>query len=175
MVRGFREEMMEDMDPWVTGSRTRPREDFLDGLRRYQQRDLEGALDRFRAADELAEMDDVYQSRYTSFHGLARVFMGDESGVRLCRQAAVGEEMDVEVYYNLALAEYKLGYRGGAYMALRRGLAIEEDHPGLRRLCKEFDLRARHPVIPWLSRDNGLNRLLGRLFRYRRHPNSRGS
>ncbi|MDH3560811.1 MAG: hypothetical protein OEN52_07640 [Gammaproteobacteria bacterium] len=161
---------MGQYDPWETGSRTRLRSDFLDGLRCYEKRDLQGALDKFRVADEQAEMDDIFQNRYTSFHGLVRVFMGDRSGVRLCRKAAVGEEVDVEVYYNLAMAEYKVGDRGGAYMALRRGLAIDEQHPGLRRFRKEFNLRARHPVIPWLSRDNRFNRALGQLFRKRRRP-----
>jgi hypothetical protein len=166
---------MRQYDPWETGSRTRLRDDFLQGLSCYEKRDLEGALNMFRAADEQAEMDDIYQNRYTSFHGLVRVFMGDRHGVKLCRKAAVGEVEDVEVYYNLAMAEYKLGDRGGAYMALRRGLAIDAEHTGLRRLRKEFNLRARHPVIRWLSRDNRFNRALGQLFRRRRGPRSRGS
>ncbi len=161
---------MGHYDPWESGSRTRLRSDFLDGMRCYEERDLEGALDMFRAADELAEMDDIYQSRYTSFHGLVRVFMGDEHGVKLCRKAAVGEVEDVEVYYNLAMAEHKLGDRGGAYMALRRGLVIDAEHQGLQRLAKEFNLRARRPVIPWVSRDNLLNRALGQLFHRRCKP-----
>ncbi|NNG12242.1 MAG: hypothetical protein HKM88_03225 [Halobacteria archaeon] len=165
---------MGQYDPWETGSRTRLRDDFLDGLRRYERRDLEGALEMFRAADELAEMDDIYQNRYTSFHGLVRVLMGDENGVKLCRQAAVAEQEDVEVYYNLAMAEYQLGFRGGAYMAMRRGLAIDHKHPDLRRLRKEFNRRASSPVIPWLSRDSLLNRALGKLLRRQGKPRSRG-
>ncbi|MDH3525953.1 MAG: hypothetical protein OEM43_00395 [Gammaproteobacteria bacterium] len=166
---------MRQYDPWETGSRTRLRDDFLNGMRCYEKRDLKGALNLFRAADEYAEMDDIYQNRYTSFHGLVRVFMGDASGVKLCRKAAVGEQVDVEVYYNLAMAEYKLDFRGGAYMALRRGLRIDAKHPGLRRLLKEFNLRARHPVLPWLSRDNVFNRKLGKLFRKRRKSRPGGS
>jgi hypothetical protein len=166
---------MRQYDPWETGSRTRLRDDFLNGMRCYEKRDLKGALNLFRAADEYAEMDDIYQNRYTSFHGLARVFMGDPSGVKLCRKAAVGEQVDVEVYYNLAMAEYKLDFRGGAYMALRRGLRIDAKHPGLRRLLKEFNLRARHPILPWLSRDNVFNRGLGKLFRKRRKSRPGGS
>jgi hypothetical protein len=165
---------MGQYDPWETGSRTRLRNDFLDGMRCYERRDLEGALKMFRAADELAEMDDIYHNRYTSFHGLVRVLMGDENGVKLCRQAAVAEQEDVEVYHNLAMAEYQLGFRGGAYMALRRGLAIDNTHPDLRRLRKVFNQRAFKPVIPWLSRDSLLNRALGKLLRRQRGPRSRG-
>jgi hypothetical protein len=158
---------MTQYDPWETGSRTRLREDFLDGLRCYERRDLDGALEWFQVADTRAEIDDIYHSRYTSYHGLVRVYMGDEGGVKLCRKAAVGEVEDVDVYYNLAMAEHTLGFRGGAYMALRRGLAIDPTHAGLRRLSKEFNLRAP-PVISWLSRDHVFNRALGRLFRRRR-------
>ena len=165
---------MGQYDPWETGSRVRLRNDFLDGLRCYEQRDLEGALELFRAADELAEIDDIYQNRYTSFHGLVRVLLGDENGVKLCRKAAVAEQEDVEVYCNLAQAEYQLGYRGGAYMALRRGLALDRRHPDLQRLRRQLTRRAAKPVIPWLGRDNPVNRVLGKLLRRQPPSHSKG-
>ena len=56
--------------------------------------------------------------------------MGDRNGVKLCRKAAVGELNDAEVFYNLVMAEHRLGFREGAYMALRRGLKIDGGHPG---------------------------------------------
>jgi len=148
------------------------RDDFLDGLKCFKSNDYETALSFFRSADRSAEMDDIYQNRYTSFHGLARVFMGDRNGVKLCRKAAVGETHDAEVYYNLALAENKLDFRESAYMALRRGLKIDAGHPGLLRLKKEIVLRDQTGLIPWLGCNNILNRLLGIFFRGSRKPYS---
>ena len=153
------------MDPWESGSRTRLREDFVDGLKHFRNDDWEHALRLFRLADEQAEMDDVYQNRYTSFHGLARVLMGDKNGVKLCRKAAVGEQSDVEVYYNLAMAEHRLGYRESGWTALRRGLRIDRGHPGLKRLEEEFTLRVKHKAVPGLNREGIVNRVIGRLFR----------
>ncbi len=161
---------MAHIDPWESGSRVRLRADFVSGLRCFRNQDWEGALGFFRDADDQAEMDDIYHNRYTSYHGLARVHMGDRNGVKLCRKAAVGERFDAEVYYNLAVAEHKLGFRESAYTALRRGLTIDASHAGLKRLKQEFRLREQRALIPGLQRNNILNRILGRLFRGCRKP-----
>jgi tetratricopeptide (TPR) repeat protein len=161
---------MAQIDPWESVSRVRCRDDFVSGLRCFRNQDWEGALGLFRAADDQAEMDDIYQNRYTSYHGLARVHMGDRNGVKLCRKAAVGERFDAEVYYNLAVAEHKLGFRESAYTALRRGLTIDANHAGLKRLKQEFRLREQRALIPGLRRNNILNRILGKLFRGSRKP-----
>ena len=142
----------------------RLRDDFINGLRCFNSKDFEGALMFFRTADDSAELDDVYQSRYTSFHGLSRVFMGDRNGVKLCRKAAVGETLDVEVYYNLAKAEHRLGFHESALMALRRGLNIDPDHAGLQRLQRELSRSEQRGFIPGFNIDNIVNRLLGKLL-----------
>jgi hypothetical protein len=161
--------MANHFGPHTSGKRVRMRDDFTDGLKCFKSDDYEGALLFFRAADECAEMDDVYQSRYTSFHGLSRVYMGDRSGVKLCRKAAVGEMRDAEVYYNLAMAEHRLGFRESTYMALRRGLKVDPGHAGLLRLKQQLVLRKKHSFIPGLKRSNILNRLIGKLLRGTRH------
>ena len=164
--------MASQFGPRTSAIRERMRDDFVDGLKCFKSDDYEGALMFFRAADECAAMDDIYQGRYTSFHGLSRVCMGDRSGVKLCRKAAVGETQDAEVYYNLAMAENRLGFRESAYMALRRGLRVEPGHSGLLRLKQQFVLREKHGFIPGLKRSNLLNRLIGKLFRGTRRPYS---
>lgn len=162
--------MGTQFDPWESGSRTRLHDDFVAGMRHFKGEDYEGAVPLFRAADEGAEMDDIYQHRYTSFHGLARVMTGDRVGVKLCRKAAVGEKDDPEVYYNLAIAENRLGFRESAYTALRRGLQVDCGHSGLLRLKREFGLRSKKGVLPGIARDSFINRVLGKLFRGRRKP-----
>ena len=146
------------------------RDDFVDGLRRFNESDYAGALALFRVADECADLGDIFQSRYTSFHGLSRVCMGDSGGAKLCRKAAAGETRDAEVFYNLALAEYRLENRESAWMALRFGLRIDPEHPGLVQLQQAMTLREQRQIIPGLDRNHLVNRLLGRLFRGTRKP-----
>ena len=162
--------MANRLGPHASGKGLPLRDDFLDGLKCFRSDDYEGALLFFRAADECADMDDIYQSRYTSFHGLSRVCMGDRSGVKLCRKAAVGETRDAEVYYNLAMAEHRLGFRESTYMALRRGLRLDPGHSGLLRLKQQLVLREKHGFVPGLKRSNIVNRLLGKWFRGTRRP-----
>lgn len=154
------------------GSRSRLRDDFISGLECFKSDDYESALALFREADESAAMDDVYQNRYTSFHGLARVFMDDARGVKLCRKAAVGETNDAEVYYNLAMAESRLGSRESVYQALRRGLRVSPEHAGLLKLKNDIVLRKQRGLVTGLKRDNWLNHMLGKLFRGSRKPYS---
>ena len=154
------------------GSQARLREDFVDGLACFESNDYAAALQLFREADESAAIADVYQNRYTSFHGLTRVFMGDHRGVKLCRKAAVGETNDAEVYHNLAMAENALGVRESAYQALRRGLQVAPEHAGLLQLKNDIGLREKRGLVAGLKRNNWLNRLLGRLVRGSRQPYS---
>ena len=162
--------MANQFGPCTYGQGLRMRDDFIDGLECFNIDDYEGALLLFRAADECAEIDDIYQSRYTSFHGLSRVYMGDSSGVKLCRKAVVGETRDAEVYYNLAMAEHRLGFRESTYMALRRGLKLDPEHAGLLRLKQQLVLRKKHGLIPGLKRNNIVNRIIGKLLRGTRLP-----
>lgn len=157
-------------DPWTTGDGYRFRDEFLDGLVSFKRDDWKSALELFKSADEQAEIDDIHQSRYTSFHGLVRVYMGDRNGVKLCRKAAVGELNDAEVFYNLVMAEHRLGFREGAYMALRRGLKIDGGHPGLNQLKEEMMLREKSKIIPGLKRKGFLNQFIGKFFRGSRKP-----
>ena len=162
--------MANQFGPRTYGQGLCMRDDFVDGLECFNSDDYEGALLLFRAADECAEIDDIYQSRYTSFHGLSRVYMGDSSGVKLCRKAVVGETRDAEVYYNLAMAEHRLGFRESTYMALRRGLKLDPEHAGLLRLKQQLVLRKKHGLIPGLKRNNIVNRIIGKLLRGTRLP-----
>jgi len=157
--------MANQFGPRTFGHPLRMRDDFMDGLKCFGSDDYEGALLFFRAADECAAIDDIYQSRYTSFHGLSRVYMGDSSGVKLCRKAVVGETRDAEVYYNLAMAEHRLGFRESAYTALRRGLRLDQEHAGLLHLKQQLVLRKKHGLIPGLKRNHVVNRLIGIILR----------
>lgn len=153
--------VMNEVDPWAVGTVESQMTVFQEGLRRWEQEDLEGALQYFRAADLEADDLDAYHNVYTSYHGVALVYKGDLSGLNLCRQAATGERLHAEVYCNLALAEYRLHHRRRAHTALAKGLKIDRRHLRLNRLRLEMGYR-RPPILGFLSRDHFLNRILGR-------------
>ena len=143
------------------------RKEFADGLERFHNSDYAGALLLFRSAEEAADPGDSFRSRYTSFHGLARMYLGDSSGIKHCRKAAAGEIHDAAVYYNLAMLEYRLNNHESALAAVRRGLRIDPAHAGLLCLKKDMRTRARYGQMPGRSGLNPINRLLDKLLRGR--------
>ncbi len=135
---------------------------FQDGLRHWQDENLERALVCFRTADQNADRHDPFRNLYTSYHGVALVFRGDICGLNFCRQAAAVEHQHADVFCNLAMAEYRLNHRRRACMAMNKGLKLNPRHAGLHRLRLQMGVR-RPQVVRFLSRDNPLNRLLGKL------------
>lgn len=98
-----------------------------------------------------------------SYLGYAMVRRGErDEGLALCRRAERMGFFHPEVARNLARARLETGDREGAVDAVRRGLAIDPDDPGLLMLRTRLGER-RSPVIGFLSRTNLLNRLLGRI------------
>lgn len=138
---------------------------FRRGVRCFELDDLDGALTCFHALDQHADPADLTTNIYRSYYGLVLIKKGDAGGLTLCRQAAAYERLHADVLHNLARAEHQLGNRRQAYVAVSRGLRINMNHRGLKQLRQLMGARGR-PVIPFLRRDNILNRWLGKL-RYR--------
>jgi hypothetical protein len=162
--------MTSQFDQRKSGNRVRMCRDFVDGLECFRVEYYERALIFFSAADKCAAVNDIYQGRYTSFHGLSRVCMGDRDGVKLCRKAAVAETLDAEVYYNLAMAEHRLGSREGTCIALRRGLRIDPQHAGMLCLKQQLAAGEKRGLVSGLKCNNVFYRLFGNLFRGMRRP-----
>lgn len=156
-------------DPWSTvQEEVQLHPDFVQGQRYFRQGDYVAALSCFKSASQAATDFHAYASLYMSFVGLTQVMLGDVSGLNLCRRAGMEETHRGDVFENLARAELKLGHRKQACDALRRGLKAERGHSGLRDLRIEMGIR-RSPSLPFLHRDNPLNRMLGKLtYRSRR-------
>lgn len=107
----------------------------------------------------------------TDYPGLAYSYLGvalaklerrRRDGLKLCEHAVRLQFYEPENHLNLARVYLLMDNRRGAVDALARGLRVDPSHAGLRALRKEIGVR-RRPVIPFLSRDNFLNRLLGRI------------
>jgi tetratricopeptide (TPR) repeat protein len=93
-------------------------------------------------------------------------------GLKLCQHAVKLEFYQVENYLNLARTLLLAGQRRAAVRAVADGLRIEPDNSQLLELQHEVGVRKR-PVLPFLSRSNPFNSLLGRvrhLLKPRRRP-----
>jgi tetratricopeptide (TPR) repeat protein len=150
------------MNAYESSNGSRYHRRFYDAVRLYRNSDYEGALTVFSEIVVAVGQQDVNLSKYRSYEALTRVCLGDKNAVELCRELASVDFDDIEVHYNLALAEHKLGFRRRAVLAAQRGIAIDPGHPELRRLRTVMGLR-RQPPIGFLGRDNVVNKWLGKL------------
>jgi hypothetical protein len=137
------------------------REEYDLGLAFYRKKQWKTAARHFTEAERKCAHDDVCMHLYMSYQGLCQVYSGDISGLNLCRRAAAMETIQARVFINLALAELKLNHRKRACSAVKIGLAIDHTEPNLLRLRDRMGVR-RNPVVPFLRRENPLNKWLGR-------------
>lgn len=93
-------------------------------------------------------------------HAMARCEGRRHEGLDLCRHAVAKEAYRPENHLNLAAVLALSGNRRGALRSLRNGMALDPDHPGLKELHHRLGVR-QSPPIPFLSRSNPANRLIG--------------
>jgi tetratricopeptide (TPR) repeat protein len=143
-------------------------ESFKKGLHALAEDRRTEAMALFEAALELEHRlgKGRPQARYLSYYGLC---LGLERGeireaLRFCREAVTLEGYNPDLRCNLARVLMKAGRRKEAYGSLVRGLALQADHPGLRRALRKLGLR-RRPALPFLPRSHPLNIVLGRIRR----------
>ncbi len=138
--------------------------DFIDGVAHLKDRAIPQAVKSFQSAYESVGRTNIYFNKYESYCGLAKVMSGDRSGLEMCRHAAQYEMMDGDVFYNLARAEWFYKNRKNVVIALKKGLKIDNRHPGLREMRAALGVRERC-ALPFLPRSHPLNRALGALLR----------
>ncbi|MCB1057312.1 MAG: hypothetical protein KDD11_17570 [Acidobacteria bacterium] len=83
-----------------------------------------------------------------------------EEALNLCRYALRLDLEEAENHLNLARIYLMLRRRKSSLRALRNGLRLSPYHRRLRELERQLGIR-RPPVLPFLSRANPLNHLLG--------------
>ena len=95
-------------------------------------------------------------------YGIARKERRIQEGLKLCQQSIEVEFFQAENYLNLARTYLLAKNRKGAVQAVRAGLKVDRTNRELLSLYREMGIRGR-PVVPFLSRDNILNQILGRI------------
>jgi len=131
-----------------------------EGLRRFREGDPEGAHQKFGEAHRRAPSD----PRIQSWYGLTLVLVEKNSilGMVLVDDAVRNGRPDPELIINQSRVAMSLGQRMRAVRALERGLVLYPGQPEL--VATREALGRRHPpVLPFLSRRNWMNRLLGRI------------
>jgi len=162
---------------WAVGSREEPKA-RLDQI--PWSRVFERGIERCRASEWELGLEDLVRvygavrrsdlpGLFYSYMGLGVARMGQlQRGVKLCHRAIEVEFYQPENYVNLARAELLAKNRSAAWQAVAEGLVIDPKQPQLLTLRQELGAR-KPPVIPFFSRGNLLNRMLGRLRHDLRH------
>ncbi len=100
-----------------------------------------------------------------SFRGLLMAIYEERprDGLDLCERACVLQSDRPEFFLNLAKARAACGHTRRAVMALRRGLELRPDHPGLLHEIDRLAPRRGQP-LPFLRRQHPVNKHLGKIL-----------
>ena len=138
---------------------------FLRGRQCLEQGDSLSALAFFEAAIRQAmKAGEPPRPRDLSYYGLC-LALGTRhrsEAEETCRRAMEMEFYNPDLCFNLGTVYMLGGDRAAAFDAFLSGLRLQSDHPGIRRAVRRMGIR-RQLAIPFLSRSNPVNRILGRL------------
>jgi hypothetical protein len=104
-------------------------------------------------------------------YGIARYQKQVKEGLRLCEHAVRAQFYHPDCHLNLARVHVLAKNRKGAVNAIAQGLALDPRNSALRALQSEIGVRKR-PVLGFLSRNNPVNRTLGKLRRQMKSSDS---
>ncbi len=98
-----------------------------------------------------------------SYYGMTLVCLGScDDGLSVCRDAADRELNDPQVFVNLARSAQRCGDRRLALEAISLGKVVDPNNSAMQRLRYALGVR-RKPVVSFLSRNNVINVLLGKM------------
>ena len=117
-------------------------------------------LGRIAEADRASELPGIFYS-YLGY-GIASRQKRVQEGLKLCRHAVKVQFYEPENYVNLTRTLLLAGERPAAVRAVLDGLKVDRNNEELLALYRELGIR-RLPVLPFLSRSNPLNQLLGKV------------
>jgi hypothetical protein len=139
-------------------------EAYKKGQEALKAKDYKGAVRDFETV--LKDMNDRHDqyNNVVSCLGLSQVLTSNRNGLLLCRDAASSENLDANVFLNLACSEWYCKNRKRSIDALRHGLKVDAENEQLKRALVLLDMRKKN-LFGFLPRGHPLNRMLGRLLR----------
>ncbi|HJX30040.1 MAG TPA: hypothetical protein VJ885_19220 [Thermoanaerobaculia bacterium] len=117
-------------------------------------------LGRIAEGDRASGLPGIFYS-YLGY-GIAFRQKRVQEGLKLCRHAVKVQFYEPENYVNLTRTLLLAGERPAAVRAVLDGLKVDRNHDELLALHRELGIR-QLPVLPFLSRSNPLNQLLGKV------------
>jgi tetratricopeptide (TPR) repeat protein len=87
-----------------------------------------------------------------------------DEALHICQKALETGLFRPELYCNLGKVYIQRGDRKSAIKTLQQGLSVDNQNKEILNLLKEIGIR-KTPIIPFLSRDNPINKYLGKAFK----------
>jgi tetratricopeptide (TPR) repeat protein len=137
-----------------------PQETFLQGVEYLKKNRLHEASNALRAAFKSNPDNPLYLSYYGLVVALEEDCMQD--GITFCRAAIQRAPYESELYLNLSRIYQKAEQRQQALAILVQGLSYDPASLLLKREMRRMGMR-RKAFFSALSRDNALNKILGKL------------
>lgn len=94
-------------------------------------------------------------------YGIALCEQRVREGLELCEKAVKAGFYEPENFLNISRIHLLRKNRRAAVKWLHKGLKVDPNHKGLICLQNEMGFR-RRPMLPFLSRDNAINIMLGK-------------
>lgn len=140
---------------------------FENGRKKAETGDFRAALPFFQAMLDQAQekgSDVLSEPAHQSYYALCMtmVYGPSREAIQLSERAVSREFFNPDLFCNLGLVYMRVGKRGPAFRAFRRGLALKPRHARILQALDEFEMR-QQPFFSFLPRRHFLNRLLGRL------------
>ncbi|MEZ5331700.1 MAG: hypothetical protein R2991_06530 [Thermoanaerobaculia bacterium] len=133
------------------------------GIQLCRKGDWVAGVHHLALAVENAQGEELPSQSYSFLgYGIAQTQRRHKDGLDLCRHALRLSFTEPDNHLNLARLYILMGNRRQAIRAVGEGLTLNPKHGPLLALYREMGIR-REPVLGFLSRNNFLNRLLGRL------------
>ena len=136
-----------------------PEKLFNLGLSCYRQKKLPEAKRLFMRACDFKKDE----PRFNSYYGLllALVERKMKYAEQLC-QSAIQPGAASDIFFNLGRVYQMQGHREKALKTFNKGLQVDHNNMDIHRELENMGTR-RKPVFPFLSRNNFLNRIVGRI------------
>lgn len=141
-------------------SHTEAEKDFKEAIKLYHNHFVTEALEMMKKALEEDRNNPVYLSHLGVL--MAQAKKNYSMAEKLCSQALKKKHNDPELHLNLATVYVEAGRTDDAVYALQQGLKYTKRDKRLVARLKQLGDR-RPPVIPFLDRENFLNKQLGKL------------
>ncbi|VAW91036.1 hypothetical protein MNBD_GAMMA23-2574 [hydrothermal vent metagenome] len=136
---------------------------FFQATQLYIRKEYGSAIPYFLHAIRSEGNNSFHSNEYMAFYGLCLIRLGNcDEGFNKCVVASEKELTNPEVFVYLAKAAIIMLRRKIALRAISQGLAIKPAHLELKLLRKGMGIRSK-PLLGFLSRDNILNILFGKL------------